>query len=173
MAFLQAPPAGRKLVYLWLLGRLLGFMLLVCSATTVLLPLLAATCPTPDASAHNDGFAANFSGPDMLVPTFTLVCAMLDFWFSLPLLLSQFAIERALRAPYHRWRRLALVVGLPYLVLATFMALAGLHDAQTRRQEVLLGLLGVVHYLVATLAAATLLYRKHLFPQPSSYPFAA
>jgi hypothetical protein len=169
MAPLQNPPAGRKLVYLWLLGRFLGFILLLCSAATVLLPLLEATYPTPDSPAQNDGFAANFSGPDMLVPTFTLVCAMLDFWFSLPLLISQSDIERALRAPDRRWRRLALVLGLPYFVLVTLMALVTLHDAQTRWQEVLLGVLGAVSYLVVTLAAATLLYRKHLFPQPSGY----
>jgi|GEM_PF-4279028 len=172
MAPLQAPPAGLKLVYLWLLGRFLGFILLLGSASTVLLPLLDATWPTPAFSAGEDGFAASFGGPDMLAPTFMLVCAMLDFWFSLPLLISQFAIERALAAPSHRWRRLALVVGPPYLMLGTLMALAALHDAQTRWQEVLLSALGVVLYLVATLAAATLLYRKHLFPQPSGCPFA-
>jgi len=172
MAPLQTPPAGLKLVYLWLLGRFVGCFLVLFSIATVLLPLLEATYPIPDASAHNDGFAANFSGPDMLVPTFTLVCAMFDFWFSLPLLISQSGIKRALAAPSHRWRRLALVLGLPYSVLVALMALATLHDAQTRWQEVLLGILSAVSYLVVTLAAATLLYRKHLFPQSSEYPFA-
>ena len=103
MAPLQTPPAGLKLVYLWLLGRFVGCFLVLFSIATVLLPLLEATYPIPDASAHNDGFAANFSGPDMLVPTFTLACAMFDFWFSLPLLISQSGIKRALAAPSHNW----------------------------------------------------------------------
>ena len=171
MAPLQAPPTGRKLVYLWLLSRFLGFILLL-PTIGALSPLLKAIWPAQTPSPHRDGFAAGFDeGQDMIVLAFMAMCIIVDFWVSLSLFFMKPVIERALAAPSHRWQRLAQAVSVPYLLLVATFALAVFKDVTTRWQEMLVSLPGALPYLAATLAAATLLYRKHLFSQPSGHPF--